>query len=280
MSEPAALSEDAILPRLVKLARKGSYGRATTDAYEIMSPRNAFASPIAVIERAVIEAGLAQGSLIVGDTDGHVRLSSEGARRVRRHLSAATVEPARAASATVASRPPRPAPPWRSRPQRIEGSLAWLRRRKDRDGRPLITEHQFAAGERLAADFARARLEARVTASWSLTAPCHRARAAGAGGADVSDMAIAARARINRVIKAIGPEIAGLLIDVCCHDVGLEAAERARGWPVRSGKVVLDMGLTQLARHYGLLRDAPTEPRSRARRWSDAAFAPNLDQWL
>ncbi|RTL68176.1 MAG: hypothetical protein EKK41_16090 [Hyphomicrobiales bacterium] len=281
MTELTAVPEDAVLPRLVKLARKGSYGRAATDAYQIMSPRNAFASPIAVIARPVIEAGLAHGWLVVGDDDGHVRLSVEGARRVRRHLSAATSRTPRTAAPSMGSRPTRPAPPsWRARPQRVEGPLAWLRRRKDRDGKPLITEPQFAAGERLAADFARARLEARVTASWSPTAPCHRTEVSGASGADVSDMAIAARDRINRMIKAVGPEIASLLIDVCCHDIGLEVAERARGWPVRSCKVVLDMGLTQLARHYGLLREAADEPRTRARRWSDDAFAPNLDQWL
>ena len=39
-----------------------------------------------------------------------------------------------------------------------EGALAWLRRRKDRDGRALITEVQFNAGEKLAADFWHAQL--------------------------------------------------------------------------------------------------------------------------
>ena len=52
-----------------------------------------------------------------------------------------------------------------------EGPLAWLRRRKDKDGQRLITEPQFAAGERLAADFQRAQLAPRVTANWSAVVP-------------------------------------------------------------------------------------------------------------
>lgn len=170
--------------------------------------------------------------------------------------------------------------PARTRPQRVEGPLAWLRRRKDRDGRPLIGAAQLDAGERLAADYARARLEARVTASWSPTAPCNRAQSPGSGTGEVSDMAMAARDRVFRAVRAVGPEVASLLLEVCCHDVGLEAAEKARGWPARSGKVVLDMGLTQLARHYGMLRETPADRRPAMRAWSEAGFAANLAQWL
>jgi hypothetical protein len=49
------------------------------------------------------------------------------------------------------------ATPMRAAP---EGSLAWLRRRRDKDGLPLITEPQFSAGERLGADFWHAQLTA------------------------------------------------------------------------------------------------------------------------
>lgn len=34
-----------------------------------------------------------------------------------------------------------------------ESPLGWLKSRKDRNGRPLITEEQYQAGERLRADY-------------------------------------------------------------------------------------------------------------------------------
>jgi len=44
-----------------------------------------------------------------------------------------------------------------------ESPLAWLARRKGRDGRAMIGPDQFIAGERLRAEFTRAHLTPRVT---------------------------------------------------------------------------------------------------------------------
>ncbi len=48
-----------------------------------------------------------------------------------------------------------------------ESPLAWLARRKGRDGRAMIGPDQFIAGERLRADFTRGHLMPRVTSSWT-----------------------------------------------------------------------------------------------------------------
>jgi hypothetical protein len=134
-----------------------------------------------------------------------------------------------------------------------ESPLGWLESRKDRNGIPLIADHQYQAGERLRADYWFARLSPRVTANWSALAPSDRSRrAAPSDPAAMRDNVIAAKERVTRALMAVGPELAGVLIDICCELKGLEEAEKGHGWPQRAGKVVLQIALTRLARHYGL----------------------------
>lgn len=165
---------------------------------------------------------------------------------------------------------------------RDESPLAWLRRRKDRDGTPMISQAQFDAGERLRSDFWFAQMTPRVTMSWSPTAAPQRRRRSGmrpAMGAEIEEGAAAARERVRRALAGVGPELAGVLIDVCCHLKGLEEAEREAGWPQRSGKVVLQLALTRLARHYGI-GDALTksEPRSaKVRHWGSDDYCPPFE---
>lgn len=130
-----------------------------------------------------------------------------------------------------------------------ESPLAWLARRKGRDGQPLIAPHQFLAGERLRADFTRGQMMPRVTAHWDAAVASGRRGDIGLG---VTDIAIAARERVRRAADAAGPEFSGLLLDVCCFLKKLDTIESDRGWPARSAKVVLQLGLDRLARHYGL----------------------------
>ena len=153
-----------------------------------------------------------------------------------------------------------------------ESPLAWLARRKGRDGRTMISPDQFIAGERLRADFTRAHLTPRVTSSWS---GIGRARGSGGCGSDMTDMIVASRQRVRLALEACGPEFSGLLLDVCCFLRGLEDVERARGWPPRSAKVVLQLALDRLARHYGLRTEGRDGPAS-IRTWlaDDAVFTP------
>jgi hypothetical protein len=129
-----------------------------------------------------------------------------------------------------------------------ESPLAWLARRKGRDGQALIPSEQFIAGERLRADFTRGHMTPRVTSSWTTPISGGRSR----GAAEMTDIVLAARQRVRAAMEACGPEFSGLLLDVCCFLRGLEDIERERGWPQRSAKVVLQLALARLARHYGL----------------------------
>jgi hypothetical protein len=154
-----------------------------------------------------------------------------------------------------------------------ESPLAWLARRKGRDGHAMISPNQFIAGEKLRADFTRGHLLPRVTSDWS--APTGGRSRTSAGAGEVTDRIVASRQRVRLAMEACGPEFSGLLMDVCCFLRGLEDVERERGWPLRSAKIVLQLGLDRLARHYGLAGEARGETSARLRSWlaGDAAFA-------
>jgi hypothetical protein len=147
----------------------------------------------------------------------------------------------------------------------LESPLAWLARRKGRNGQPLIEPVQFQAGERLRADFTRANLTPRVTSSWDPSVSLGR-RGQGAG-ASFSDAVVAAREQLNGALEAVGPELAGVLLDVCCFLKGLADIERERRWPPRSAKIVLQLGLDRLATHYGLAREARGRAHAPIRTW-------------
>jgi hypothetical protein len=148
-----------------------------------------------------------------------------------------------------------------------ESPLAWLARRKGRNGRPLIELHQLAAGERLRAEFTRAQLMPRVTSNWQAAVSRGARGAVGGGAAAMTDIVVAARQRVHQALDALGPEFAGLLIDVCCFLKGLEDIERERVWPSRSAKIVLQLGLECLARHYGLAAQVRGTARARTLTW-------------
>ena len=63
-------------------------------------------------------------------------------------------------------------------------------------------------------------------------------------------------------MAAVGPGLSDLLIAVCCHLEGMEAAERRFGWPQRAGKIVLAIALDRLAAHYGLRAGAKRKAKA------------------
>lgn len=147
-----------------------------------------------------------------------------------------------------------------------ESPLAALRRRSDKSGQPLIDAAGFAAGERLRLDYTRAALEPRMGIDWS-----NPLAGGGRGGAglNATESMIAARQRFSAAMVAVGPELSGPLFDLCCFLKGLEQIERERGWPVRSAKVVMRLGLERLARHYGFDQEARGRNRAPLSHWMD-----------
>ncbi len=152
-----------------------------------------------------------------------------------------------------------------------ESPLSWLRSRKDRSGKPLISDTQYLAGERLRMDFERAMLAKRTTMNWEMAGAGGR----GSAAPDFSDAALAAKERYHRAMESVGPELASILHQVCCMAAGIEQAERVLELPQRSGKAVLGLGLTALARHYGLLSRDGYRPTAA---WALDGYRPRIPQ--
>lgn len=123
-----------------------------------------------------------------------------------------------------------------------ESPLSWLRARR------LIDARAYEAGERLRADYERAALAPGVTMRWD------PARAKSTAGIDPTASQIDARRRFQRALDQVGRGLNDILWRVVCGGEPLPAAERALGWPTRSGRLVLTLALDRLADAYGLSR--------------------------
>jgi Domain of unknown function (DUF6456) len=162
-----------------------------------------------------------------------------------------------------------------------EPPLAWLARRKGKDGKSLLSDAEVAAGEKLHADFWFAQMTPHTTANWSMLLSESDGRCGSPDhGAEISDHVVAAQQRVRLALRAAGPELSGLLIDVCCHLKGLEGVEKSLRWPQRSARIVLTIALRHLARHYGFIGDPDnTRAPGRVTHWGADGYKPrgNLD---
>ena len=154
-----------------------------------------------------------------------------------------------------------------------ESPIGQLARRRTRTGEAYLSSSEFRAGERLRADYTRGQIMPKISANWSEAVASGRRGSKENGIAELTDAAMAARQRVENALSAVGPELAGVLVDVCCFLKGLEQVEMERGWPVRSAKVVLKTALAALSRHY-----EPQSPRRRAKilHWGAEGYRPTM----
>jgi hypothetical protein len=151
-----------------------------------------------------------------------------------------------------------------------ESPLGAMARLKEKSGEAFLTVAALDAGLRLHADFTRAQLQPQLTMRYE---PRLSGKTKGmpGGAGDLCDSAVSARGRVRAAVEAIGPELSGVALDVCCFEKGLETVERERQWPVRSAKLMLRAALMALARHY-----APPTSRSRMSAWGTEGFRPSM----
>lgn len=214
---------------LSRLAQKGAAAEVD-DAQGPAVVRFAGSPATIGIPAAVWDALVGEGWVTAAADRGRWVLSAAGREHLKRLMSrGGDTSPAVAVSGT--SRRAARGAPLRERPgfDADEWSIAWLARRRDRNGRPLISDTQVAAAERLRADFWFAGMTPRVTTNWSAAlGGGGSSRAMPGAGVDIRDAALAARERVNRSLAAAGAGLSGLLFDVCCHLKRLEVIERER----------------------------------------------------
>lgn len=127
-----------------------------------------------------------------------------------------------------------------------ESPLRWLATRKDVNGQPYLEDIEILAGERFRQDFTFANLSPRMGVSFANTAVDNRSPEY------FSDRVLASKERLNNARRNLGPELYSLAQDFLGFLMGLEECESRRSWSPRSGKIVVKLMLSHLARHYGL----------------------------
>lgn len=126
-----------------------------------------------------------------------------------------------------------------------ESPLSWLRARN------LVDPRQFEAGERLRADYEMASLGPSVTMRWDAS-PMAKGRRGAPHGVDPTIAQIDAKRRFERALSEVGRGLSDVLWRIVCAGETLPMAEKAMGWPTRSGRVVLTLALDRLGDAYGL----------------------------
>jgi len=158
-----------------------------------------------------------------------------------------------------------------------ESPVARLATGSGRSRDPFLAPHHTEAARRLHNLFEKAQLRRAVTLSYD-------ENRTGSGGSrapattDISDMAVDARRQLDRVRQVLPRDCAIAVYDVCCLEKGLQQVESEQGWPRRSAKLVLRIGLEQVAAHFGLSHAArgPATAGKRARQWRDHDARPTV----
>jgi len=151
-----------------------------------------------------------------------------------------------------------------------ESPLARLASAAAGEPRPFLEAHQVEAGERLRRLVERARLRPRLTRSYEVV---HKVGGAN-GSIDIGDMAADARRQLAILMRALPRDCADVVLDVCGLEKGLQLVETERGWPRRSAKLVLRIGLDQLARLFGLEPVARGHAHASDRVWMEGERPP------
>jgi len=120
---------------------------------------------------------------------------------------------------------------------------------RDAAGAPWLAPDEIAAALRLRADWEAGQAGMVSGSDW--TAPPRGAVARGPSNAQevAVNAACDARSRVAAALARLAPPLRRVVERACLAEEGIESLERSEGWPARSGKIALKLGLAQLAAH-------------------------------
>lgn len=126
-----------------------------------------------------------------------------------------------------------------------EGPLGGLATSKK--GRPaFLSPHHLLQAGKIQALVLRSQMMQRTTMSYDPTR-IGTSKNSGVDGKDLADSAIDAKKKLYKKLSALPADCAGVVLDVCGFQKGLQLIETERRWPRRSAKLILRIGLEQLA---------------------------------
>ncbi len=261
---------------LEEISRSGARSTLTAsqEKWIIVSAKTSGKSKITPIDSQLVD-GMRSACWLKGDPSGSLRLSAPGAEKLlnaqisngfsnqHQDRMAKVIKDCDGRTISVTA-------------NQAESPLGWMRARKDKAGKPLLSQVQFEAGERIRRDFTLAQMSPRVTSSWEFSSPAgSKKMRRDKGVMEISEQAMAAKSRFFAALDILGPEMSGVVYEVCCLASGLEAAERQFNWPRRSAKLVLQIALGKLSEHYGFVR--PTKDNQKPgfiRHWGQDGYRP------
>ena len=126
-----------------------------------------------------------------------------------------------------------------------ESPLSWLH------AHGHLSDRQLLAGEKLRADYEKACLGARTTMVWD-SSPVSRGKRSAPSSFTPTERALHAKRRFDDAMTALGRDLSDIAWRVICAGEGVPVAEKAMGWPLRSGKLVLRIALDRLGDYYRL----------------------------
>jgi hypothetical protein len=244
------MSGNAVSRALARLAGPGAVlapDRAGT-GYGVFPAGDRRRRPLARLSVAQVRELEGDGAIAARGDSGAYMLTEPGRARVRREAADATEQfsaqhrPIVARTVVDAEGDPRSVRGFE--PNAVVRRLSAMR---GASGGPWLSAAELAAAAQLRSDWEAEQAGLVRGSDW--TAPPVGAGARGAGNAQERALAARcdARRRVADALARLAPPLRRIIERVCLHEEGLEALERAEGWPARSGRLALKLGLAQLA---------------------------------